>query len=1158
MQEDFDQEDPFKKYGGSEVKQQEDPFKKYGGSAIETPSKKKEPTDWISKTFPIGSKNGGQVGTSVPQLQENKKVVKTPQEKLKNLGIDVTFEKEDDSPKILIEATKNKFANGIPQPFPNRPTYIDLSNPESLAYLSSKIKEGKDNADPTKYGLFMSDEQKAKYRPKAAKEKIAEADELMQEVSQQASQNAFNKTISKTQPSLIDRKHLIETGLEYLKQVDPAQYKRNMTILEAGEDLGDENKYNLEKTGGAILEKNLPFVTGEEYDLNNISNLNALTDKAHPDIAIAKGWDIIGAYNHKKDNRANGGWNRTRPTVGQAKKWIEEPELLEMFKGNEVALDEIKKKLAEMPDEVNSFKIDEVPVGGLFNNLGRAILGSAENVGNIFRGDVKRQQSNLNPTLGRGTLTGNYRDPGESPALLQQLYSLEAAEKDGTITEPEKQQLKVLRSNTKVRDGWDKFADGTGNLSGQVIAQVLLTKGAGLGTGTVGKLASLSKATQTTINASIGTTLNSYDQTRQQAVYNFPDDKVKQAIYTGVMVAANVASERIFKDEKVFDAFKKELQGDIVNYVKNLSAQNINRAAIKKLVTEKLLKFGGQTLKESNKEGFEEAIVQAVDEAMQSSMGAEGYDGDKAMGRIGDTYATTMLYGAPVGALAAKSNMAADKFNRVQIYRMSKDPATFQKEIQRQYEAGEITNQERQEKLGVLGMAAQIAAAEPPKVAALPTKKKAEYLTQQLNIAINEGILDGAKDPNQQEELKANIAESQKRAKAIYESEPEVLEEIVQPKQNIIAPQTDDQWKERIAAAETEEEKDAIMREHGDWLMKQGKNDETFLKDQSLSTPNNLIERLGSEEAVIETIAKNKKEDIKGALKAWTANMQAAEPDSQEYHEAEAHVALLEAGLEKVVEAPTQEGVGKEQVSNVVEGSGGVGGEKGVNPNGGKWEKVIKNDNDGQGGNIKITRFKTTRINKNGEEVEGQDGTRAGLGGREVSWDDFKKEFKLDEEDINDLFGGKEPETVTIHETRENEASGKNAIDATFHFGKEEGTQLNDNKRFNFNYEKPVEQSLSKQESGGKAPVTKPEGKSDVVGNQQKVETKRVEKVAELEAARDMDILREGKPEVKMEFVTAKELVDSKDPIANKKTHDDIKDRYKELRNLLDCLWQKK
>ena len=272
---------------------------------------------------------------------------------------------------------------------------------------------------------------------------------------------------------------------------------------------------------------------------------------------------------------------------------------------------------------------------------------------------------------------------------------------------------------------------------------------------------------------------------------------MKQGIYTGVMTLANVASERIFKDEKVLDALKRELKGDLVNYVKNLSAQNINKAAIKKLVTEKLLKYGGQVLKESNKEAFEELVVQAVDEAMQSTMGAEGYDGDKALQRIGDTYATTMLYGGIVSGLAAKSNMAADKFNRVQIYKMATNPATYQKEIQRQFEAGEITNAEKSEKLDLLYKAAEIAAAEPPKVAALPTKKKAEYLTQQLNIAVNEGLLEGAKDPNLQAELKTNIEESQKRAKAIYESEPEVLEEITKPK-----PTEDDTLLEKIKSSE--------------------------------------------------------------------------------------------------------------------------------------------------------------------------------------------------------------------------------------------------------------------------------------------------------------------------------------------------------------------
>jgi len=61
-------------------------------------------------------------------------------------------------------------------------------------------------------------------------------------------------------------------------------------------------------------------------------------------------------------------------------------------------------------------------------------------------------------------------------------------------------------------------------------------------------------------------------------------------------------------------------------------------------------------------------------------------------------------------------------------------------------------------------------------------------------------------------------------------------------------------------------------------------------------------------------------------------------------------------------------------------------------------------------------------------------------------------------------------------------------------------------------------------------------------------------KVAELEAARDMAILKEGKPDVKLEFVSAKELVDSKDPIGNRNIHNDIKERFKKLKEILDCI----
>ena len=45
------------------------------------------------------------------------------------------------------------------------------------------------------------------------------------------------------------------------------------------------------------------------------------------------------------------------------------------------------------------------------------------------------------------------------------------------------------------------------------------------------------------------------------------------------------------------------------------------------------------------------------------------------------------------------------------------------------------------------------------------------------------------------------------------------------------------------------------------------------------------------------------------------------------------------------------------------------------------------------------------------------------------------------------------------------------------------------------------------------------------------------------------------KPEIKLELVSAKDLVQSDDPITNKNTHNDIKERYKLLKSLIDCLF---
>lgn len=62
------------------------------------------------------------------------------------------------------------------------------------------------------------------------------------------------------------------------------------------------------------------------------------------------------------------------------------------------------------------------------------------------------------------------------------------------------------------------------------------------------------------------------------------------------------------------------------------------------------------------------------------------------------------------------------------------------------------------------------------------------------------------------------------------------------------------------------------------------------------------------------------------------------------------------------------------------------------------------------------------------------------------------------------------------------------------------------------------------------------------------------EAVANLEKERDDKINEVIRPDLKLELVSSKDLVESKDPISNREKHNEIKERYKNLKKLLDCL----
>ena len=722
----------------------------------------------------MAARGGGEVGVSKAPSGETEQ--ETPEQKLSKLGLNVTFQPKQKTQYIGTEPVTD-YLNKLSK----EPDYIDLSNSYDVGRLSGMIDAKSKTDKPVKASLFVSDEMVKKAYPQYAKisgEKDKTVSELKSAVSDVAAQNAFDKIASKKDLSQVTREDLLEAGLEYTKQVAPSQWNRNVEILEGGKDLGDENKYNLEKAGAAVLLNKGQWVIQDENTLQQIAKLGQETDAAHPKFAVAKAWDIISAYNHKKDNKANGGWWRTRPSLLLVENWLEEPELKEMFVGNEVGYNILKKKLQELPNEKKVLDAEDVSISGGLNRFTQSIAGGVENIGNIFDSDAKRQQSNLNPTLGRGSFTGNYQIPGESNPLLQRIQQLKDKEKQEKLTPEEWKELDALNKSAKVRSGWDKFKDGTFDVLGQVVLQAALTKGVGVG----GKIITSAKA-PILLKTGISTALISYDQSRKSAVYHFPKDDAKQNIYIGAMTAANILSERIFKDEKVFNAFRKGLDAELATTLKNISVENISRQQVKSIIVNNAVKYGFRVGVDANKNAFEEMVVQAVDEGLKTTMSAEDYDETKALKNIADVYVTTLYTMGAVSALSAiKSNTKADEFNSVALYRGALDPQKTKQDIERLYETGEITEQEKDEKLNILAKASLIIEAEPSKIAAKSVKDKAQYLVNALNAELKKEQLEKVVDKNEAKELSEEIKDSENKAAEIYNAltpEQKILQQAI-------------------------------------------------------------------------------------------------------------------------------------------------------------------------------------------------------------------------------------------------------------------------------------------------------------------------------------------------------------------------------------------
>jgi hypothetical protein len=66
---------------------------------------------------------------------------------------------------------------------------------------------------------------------------------------------------------------------------------------------------------------------------------------------------------------------------------------------------------------------------------------------------------------------------------------------------------------------------------------------------------------------------------------------------------------------------------------------------------------------------------------------------------------------------------------------------------------------------------------------------------------------------------------------------------------------------------------------------------------------------------------------------------------------------------------------------------------------------------------------------------------------------------------------------------------------------------------------------------------------------------KKQQMISEIENEREAEVLKRGKPDVKITFLSSQEMIASKDPVSVKLKQDELKEKYKEIKKAIDCLW---
>lgn len=505
---------------------------------------------------------------------------------------------------------------------------------------------------------------------------------------------------------------------------------------------------------------------------------------------------------------------------------------------------------------------------------------------------------------------------------------------DAAETYLKSQQFDVGIGGQKVSGGegemTTRLASDRGNLwydvmegFGQFVPQVLIARGIGspiagaarLGTGLVprGALTAGQAANITNYGGTfISTYLQEYGSAYEDALQKTGD--VNTARSMGAINGISAASFELFlPDTKIADRamgiFRKNYAGDIIDIIKKGGGVE-NMARKGRGVIEK---FVGETLgivKQEVKEEVGTQLVNYITESIFSpKTAADRQLGDELLETARAT-AVSMLIPSVLGG--AGSARTSTDFTVSGLHSAAVNIKTYKNSLEKAVIDDQITQEEMNLGMKVLNTHRE-SIDNSPKVSSsgkrLSTSERLEFAYQDTLIkGYNEQLKSASSDVAKEDinkkitkaedvQRKILLPETAKGKDAADQSwQRRVIPIMEQEFLESEIPETEEEWKERIEVSQSEEEKEMVTKKYGEWQMAQGKNDPQFIKEQSLGAPNGLVGQLGSEEAVIDEIAKNSPEAIEGSIKDW---MSRVKNEMANQADADQNISLLEKGLEK-------------------------------------------------------------------------------------------------------------------------------------------------------------------------------------------------------------------------------------------------------------------